>query len=121
MKRIITALFFLVAVAFGKTALAQQLKFYYYPQANVYYDPAHKQYIYYTGSAWTPVAVLPTGVVVTNAPRVVVYSSTPAVWKLNPQHVVKYKNYPNGKATGYKGTNPNKAKGKSGQKSKGKN
>jgi hypothetical protein len=119
MKRTITAILLLLAITAGKPSMAQQLTFYYYPDANVYYNPAKKQYIYYTNGAWMPVAVLPGTVVVRNKPRVVVYSNTPQVWILNKEHVVKYKNQPNGKAVGYKGTNPNKAQGKA--KGKGKN
>jgi len=113
------AVVLLLAITAGKSSMAQQLTFYYYPDANVYYNPAKKQYIYYTGTTWTPVTVLPGTMVVKNKPRVVVYSNTPQVWVMNKEHVVKYKNQPNGKAVGYKGTNANKAQGKA--KGKGKN
>lgn len=60
-----------------------------------------------------------------NGLRYVVYNQTPDVWIVNDAHVKKYKavkqnNYPQGKAVGYKGTNPNKALGRgNGKKVKG--
>lgn len=118
MKRTITIVILLLGLIAMKPAAAQQLTFYYYPDANVYYNPSAKQYIYFTNGAWTPVAVLPGTVVVKNKPRVVVYSNTPQVWVLNKEHIVKYKKQPNGKAVGYKGTNTNKAQGKGKGKAK---
>jgi len=118
MKRAITAILLLLAIIATNPVAAQQLTFYYYPDANVYYNPAKKQYIYFNNGAWTPVAVLPGTIVVKNKPRVVVHSNTPDVWVLNKEHVIKYKNQPNGKAVGYKGTNPNKAQGKARAKGK---
>jgi len=95
---------------------ARQLKFYCYPKANVYYDPANRHYIYDDSGNWTTVQTLPSTINVNGIPRVTVYSSTPEVWQMNAEHKEKYKNYkgkyPKGKATGYKGTNSNKAKGK---------
>ena len=116
MKKIMIALFFFAAVIAGNTAQAQQLRFYYYPKANVYYDPASRQYIYYDNSNWTTVQTLPSTIIVKDVPRVTVYSKTPQVWQMNAEHKEKYKNYngkyPKGKAVGYKGTNPNRMNGK---------
>ena len=112
MKKIIMALLFILGFALGNNVQAQHLRFYYYPKSNVYYDPAHKQYIYSSNGSWTTVQTLPASVTVKGDRRVVVYSQTPEVWQQNATHVEKYKNYPEGRAVGYKGTNPNKAKGK---------
>src|SRR5215208_6538210 len=109
MKKILLSLLLIAGIA--SAGIAQQLKFYYYPGANVYYDVANKHYIYLNNGSWTTVNTLPSGVTIVRQPRVVVYNSTPQVWAQNAAHVKKYKTKnttPNGKAVGYKGTNPNK-------------
>ncbi len=119
MKKVLIVLFMFASLIMFKQANAQQLKFYYYPNNNVYYDVAHKQYIYSDNGNWTTVTTLPSGLRVVNTPRYIIYNPTPQVWVQNPIHLKKYKNnYPKGKAVGYKGTNPNKAIGKGTGKSK---
>jgi hypothetical protein len=113
MKKLL--LFILLSTA-TSLAVDAQKKFYYYPASNVYYDLSQKQYVYLDGSNWTPVRSLPAGLNVGRS-KYVVYSQTPEVWNQNAAHVKKYKapkqqKTPNGKAVGYKGTNPNKAAGK---------
>ena len=115
MKKLLLLVLFFAATGLAVNA---QKKFYYYPGSNVYYDVAQKQYIYLNDGSWTPVTSLPTSLRVGRSPRYVVYSQTPEVWGQNQEHVKKYKapkqkNYPNGKAVGYKGSHPNKAVGKS--------
>lgn len=105
-------LLILLVTATSLTAQAQ-LKFYYYPSSNVYYNVAQKQYAYLNDGNWTQVSTLPANVKVARTPRYIVYNQTPEVWVKNQTHVKKYKapkqkNYPNGKAVGYKGSNPNK-------------
>jgi len=116
MKKIFFALLLIASILSVKQAGAQLIKFYYYPNTNVYYDVTQRQYIYADNGNWVTVAALPTGIRVVNTRRVVVYNPTPQVWIQNPGHIKKYKthyiHYPNGKAVGYKGTNPNKANGK---------
>ncbi|MDB5193960.1 MAG: hypothetical protein JWQ96_3523 [Segetibacter sp.] len=116
-------LFVLLFVGIGLTGQAQR-KFYYYPTSNVYYDVAQQRYVYQKGSNWTPVTTLPSGINLGRSQRYIVYSQTPEVWNQNQIHVKKYKavktNTPNGKAVGYKGTNSNKALGKSNGKGNGK-
>ena len=112
MKKIFFALVLFCSLLSFQKAGAQRLKFYYYPNSNVYYDVAHKQYIYSNNGNWTPVTTLPGGMNVVRSRRVIVYHNTPEIWMDNPGHIKKYKHYPNGKAVGYKGTNPNKGKGK---------
>ena len=100
------------------SAKAQNLKFYYYPDNNVYYDVASHQYVYLNNGAWTTVQTLPSGITLVKSPRYVVYNPTKEVWRNNAVHIKKY---PKGKAVGYKGTNPNKANGQTKPKSNSKN
>ena len=114
MKKIFLSLLLIAGIAFSSEA--QKTRYYYYPTANVYYDVANKQYIYANNGSWTTAPSLPATVSLTNKRRVLVYKGTNEVWQNNAAHVTKYKgkttNTPKGKAVGYKGTNPNKAKGK---------
>ena len=103
MKKLLFLLVFIAGIAVS--GFAQQLRFYYYP--------AKKVYFYQNSGSWTSVRTLPTGIRVASAPRVTVYHTTPEVWRDNEAHIKKYKDTsPKGKAVGYKGSNPNKAKGK---------
>jgi hypothetical protein len=111
MKKIFFALL-LIGSLVSMNAGAQQLKFYYYPKSNVYYDVTHRHYIYSNNGSWTTVTTLPSGVSVTRTRRVVIYNSGPEVWTQNAMHVKKYSHYPAGRAVGWKGRNPNRAKGK---------
>lgn len=128
MKQFIAAVLLSMALVFGQQAEAQQLRYYYYPASNVYYDVANKTYIYPSGGTWVTRGALPSRLAVLGTDRVVVYSSTPQVWRYNATHKAKYKGRsaeaPRGKAVGYKGSHPNKAQGKAGGakgKAKGKN
>ena len=112
MKKLLFALCILFAAAIPISTQAQQMKFYYYPKANVYYNPSTKRYIYLENGTWTTVQTLPKKTTIWGIPRVAIYGNDSKIWLKNGDHVVKYKNYPNGKAVGYKGTNPNKAQGK---------
>ena len=116
MKKLIFILCILFAATVPVSVQAQQMKFYYYPQSNVYYDPGKKHYIYLENGTWTTVGVLPKKVTIWGIPRVAIYGNDSKIWLKNSDHVVKYKNHPNGKAVGYKGTNPNKAQGKTAHK-----
>ena len=114
MKKILFLFLLAVAISSAKQAGAQQKKFYYYPNSNMYYDVGSHQYIYLNNSGWVNVNTLPPGIIVNKTRRVVIYNPTPDIWVHNNKHKLKYKNtYPKGKAVGYKGTNPNKAQGKS--------
>ena len=112
MKKLLLSVLVVASLILSNEAGAQGTRYYYYPGSNVYYDPGHNQYIYYNGSSWTTVNRLPSTVTVDKTKRVAVYSNGTEVWKENQQHKVKYDNYPNGKAVGYKGTNPNRTQGK---------
>jgi hypothetical protein len=116
MKKILIAIFCLAAFLIFKPANAQQqqMRFYYYPSSNMYYDITNKQYIYSDNGNWTTVTTLPSTVTLNRTGRVIVYSPNKEVWQQNPEHLKKYKakHYPNGKAVGYKGSNYHKAQGK---------
>ena len=57
MKKILFLLILVTGFAFS--GLAQQLKFYYYPSSNIYYDVSKKKYIYPANGTWNTVTVLP--------------------------------------------------------------
>ena len=116
MKQFFAAVVLVTVLSFGPQAQAQQLRFYYYPASNAYYDVANKTYIYPSGGSWVTRGALPSRLSVLGTNRVVVYSATPQVWRNNATHKAKYRGKsaeaPQGKAVGYKGSNPNKAQGK---------
>ena len=91
MKKII----FLLALAIGIQATgslhAQRVKYYYYPSANVYYNPVTGQYVYYNNNTWTPVRTLPTTIRVVHTQRYIVYHNGPEIWMDNAEHMRKYK------------------------------
>lgn len=125
MKQFFAAVMLSMALAVAPRTEAQQLRFYYYPASNVYYDIANQQYIYPSGGSWVTRGALPSRTTVLGTDRVVVYSATPQVWRYNATHRAKYRGKsaaaPQGKAVGYRGSNPNKAQGKvSGPKGKAK-
>lgn len=118
MKQLFALLALTIALSVGRQTQAQQLRYYYYPSSNVYYDIAHKTYIYPSGGAWVTRRTLPSRRAVLGGNRVVVYSSTPEVWRNNATHLSQYRGKsagaPYGRAVGYKGSNANKAMGKPG-------
>jgi hypothetical protein len=93
MKKLIFSLCIVASLLIANDSQAQRLRFYYYPDRNVYYDPGHSQYIYDNNGNWTTVRTLPSGYVVRNSPRVTIYSDRPEVWTYNEEHRTKYKNY----------------------------
>jgi len=104
MKKIFFALLLIVSLISFKEAAAQQLKFYYYPNSNVYYDVTHRYYIYLNHGTWITVRTLPFRISTTR--RVVVYNSGPEIWSQNIVHRRKYSHYPYGRAVGWKKRNP---------------
>jgi len=111
MKKIIVALLLAISLISFQQAGAQQLKFYYYPSSNVYYDLAHHHYVYLNNGTWTTINTYPPRFS-TRDRRVVIYHSGPEVWMDNTAHYRKYYNVPRGRAVGWHGRNPNRAKGK---------
>jgi hypothetical protein len=72
-----------------------QQGYYYYPDANVYYDPACNHYIYNNGSSWLTVNVLPYNIRLGGLPRIMVYHRGPQVWLDNRIHRDNYFAYQN--------------------------
>ncbi|HMG82921.1 MAG TPA: hypothetical protein VK559_07785 [Ferruginibacter sp.] len=60
--------------------------YYYYPDANVYYNPVCDNYIYNNGAAWLTVNVLPWNIRIGGLPRFMVYHRGPQVWLDNNIH-----------------------------------
>ncbi|MEO6000080.1 MAG: hypothetical protein ABIN89_24795 [Chitinophagaceae bacterium] len=105
MKKLSLSLLLILAVCAASQA---QLKFYFYPATNVYYDVAQTRYIYLDNGNWTPVKVLPARFKGMNGPKYIVYNKTPDVWIVNDVHVKKYKaqkqkNYPPGQVVRQQG------------------
>jgi hypothetical protein len=77
----------------------QQIKFYYYPSSNVYFNPATNDYWYYNDSTttWVTAKELPTTIVLEKTPVYTVYHNDADVWKDNAEHIKKYKVSKNGK------------------------
>lgn len=121
MKKLLISILLLFVVSLVSQA---QLKFYYYPSTNVYYDVAQQRYLYADNGNWTPVKVLPSKFKGVTGPRYIVYNNTPEIWTVNDAHIKKYKSpkhvSPQGKAVGYKGTNPKKSSGAGKGKAKNK-
>jgi hypothetical protein len=67
-----------------------QQGYYYYPDANVYYDPACNHYIYNNGSSWLTVNILPYNIRLGGLPRIMVYHRGPQVWLDNRIHRDNY-------------------------------
>jgi hypothetical protein len=113
MKKILIAVLFAVGMFTTSSAQAQKVKYYYYPTANVYYNPAINQYAYVENGTWGWYNALPANTTVLAQRRVLVYHTADDVWMNNAAHASKYKTTPppHGKAVGYKGTNPNKKSG----------
>lgn len=79
---------------------ANQQGYYYYPDANVYYDPTYNDYMYNNGSAWLTVNVLPYNIRLGGLPRFMVYHRGPQVWLDNGFHRANYFGYNNRFHTG---------------------
>ena len=65
--------------------------YYYYPTANVYYNPVRRTYWYPRNGVWISVGVLPANIVVVNQPRYDVYYDGDEVWRDNSFHCQRYK------------------------------
>ncbi|MDB5196335.1 MAG: hypothetical protein JWP88_706 [Flaviaesturariibacter sp.] len=73
--------------------------YYYYPDANVYYNEKTGDYYYYDEPAttWTTSRILPAYLVVDKKPRYTVYYNGNDVYTQNTEHLKKYKVKKNGK------------------------
>lgn len=121
MKKLLISLLLVFAICLVSQA---QFKFYYYPSTNIYYDFTQRRYLYVDNGNWTPVKVLPSKFKGVTGPRYIVYNNAPDIWIANDVHIKKYKTpkhiTPQGKAVGYKHTNPKKSSGKGNGKMKNK-
>lgn len=102
MKKISTLLAILVSISFISTELNAQpygkawgarkkQLFYYYPDQNLYYDVAARQYIYPHNNVWVSASVLPFNFEVRTARRFDVYHYGRDVWNDNRFHTVTYR------------------------------
>lgn len=74
-----------------------QNQYYYYPEANVYYNPAGNNYSYYDQGNWHTDQNLPRTIILgANPHRVPVTYQGNAVWNDNHLHRQQYGNYNNG-------------------------
>ncbi len=70
-----------------------QQGYYYYPDADIYYNPRDRHYCYNDGRGWLNVSILPFSISLDMMPRVMVYSSGPQIWKGYYKHrALFYKN-----------------------------
>ena len=88
-------LFVLITLIFALTAAipakAQQHKFYYYPESNVYYSIYGDRYIYYANDSWVTVKSLPATIkLMPETHKVILFHTGPNIWLGNPLHVKKY-------------------------------
>jgi hypothetical protein len=87
MKKILTVLCIAGFMMAGHQAQAQRVRYYYYPDENVYFNPRTNSYVYYDNRNWSTVNRLPGTVVIRpHERRVVVYSSGRDVWRDNDRH-----------------------------------
>lgn len=70
----------------------QQVKFYYYPKTNVYFDVAKKKYIYSLdgGKTWGNISSTSDKEPTTLGKRLIIYSTTDSIWKQNEAHRKQY-------------------------------
>lgn len=70
----------------------QEVKFYYYPKTNIYFDVAKKDYIYSLdgGKTWGFINNLMDKEPATLGKRVVIYSTVDSIWKQNEVHRKQY-------------------------------
>ena len=87
----------LAGLAFSTGAQAQKhdkrTRYYYYPEANVYYNPGTRQYAYDDNGNWGYRRDLPSNVTVQRRSYVTLYSTDPEIWRQNQTHRDKYKDW----------------------------
>ena len=77
------------SIAFGSRALAAEVRYIYYPPAEVYYDPIEKNYYYRDNSVWVERTVAPVGINLGKGVSVTLGGTTPYVY-----HETVVKQYP---------------------------
>ncbi len=99
MKRIIWLVAIIASIGFVSLQLScssnkqkQEVKFYYYPKTNIYFDVAKKDYIYSLdgGKAWGIINNSMDKEPATLGKRVVIYSPVDSIWKQNEVHRKQY-------------------------------
>jgi hypothetical protein len=92
-SRIIISIGFLtLQISCSSKTEKQEVKFYYYPRTNVYFDVDKKNYIYSLdgGKSWGIVNNSIDKEPATLGKRVVIYSTTDSIWKENEAHRSQY-------------------------------
>jgi hypothetical protein len=71
---------------------AQVIKhnYYFYPQANVYYEPSSRMYWHQRNGVWVRVNVLPSTIIINGTPRYEVWYDGTEVWREHPSHCRRY-------------------------------
>lgn len=94
MKKIWMALLLISSMAFMNNASAQKVSYYYYPDANVYYNPHTHRYAYADNDNWGYYDNLPSTYHLSKK-YVTIYgtSDNDEIWRDNAMHREKYKNW----------------------------
>jgi hypothetical protein len=94
MKKILMALLLIGCLSVFNRASAQKVTYYYYPEANVYYNPHTHEYAYSDNDNWRYNRDLPSNYHIGKR-HVTVYGNTDQdeIWRDNQMHREKYKNW----------------------------
>jgi hypothetical protein len=94
MKKILMALLVIASLSFANNASSQRVSYYYYPDANVYYNPRTHQYAYGDNDNWGYYSTLPSTYHI-GKKYVTIYgtSDNDEIWRDNAIHRDKYKNW----------------------------
>ena len=92
MKKFMLAMAFLFVAGTASVKAQVNVRFYYYPSGNVYYDPVRTEYYYYDAprTSWVTVRTLPGTIHIGKSYNVVYYKGRDP-WKYNKAHQAKYK------------------------------
>ncbi len=74
----------------------QKFEFYYYPERNIYYDLATKEYLYSLdgGTTWDSLNIKTNAdVTSTLGTKRIIYSTIPEIWRDNSAHMNQYKGH----------------------------
>jgi|GEM_PF-4289028 len=89
MKKAIFTAIFLFQMIQGITVSAQQHRFHYYPEVNMYYDVRDKKFIYNDNGTWVRGVAVPAGIPRLGR-RVTVRSESRDIWYQNHIHREQY-------------------------------
>ncbi len=68
----------------------QQIAYYFYPSANVYYNPINRNYFYPRNGVWVSVDVLPRNIYLQDDRYTVYCDENEPIWRNNSDHCHKY-------------------------------